>query len=145
MRLIGDAKRFVFPPRGLACNHFALNMTFTKPKFNSRWSGLAWLLALKARSSSAWSHHRLRGLQSAVGMHKVHIYVSLEYLREEVSMRLESKKPEDPVVSHFCKAVNYQVSFAYSSTITFLTLMLRQVALKSRLILKVWPRPSKPE
>jgi hypothetical protein len=67
--------------------------------------------ALNVRSFSALPHNHVRGLQSAVAAHKVDIYVLLEYLREEVSTSFESKQPEDPVVSHFCKAVNYQVCF----------------------------------
>jgi hypothetical protein len=67
--------------------------------------------ALNVRSSSALPHNHARGLQSAVAAHKVDIYILLEYIREEVSTSFESKQPEDPVVSHFCKAVNYQVCF----------------------------------
>jgi hypothetical protein len=67
--------------------------------------------ALNVRSSSALPHNHVRGLQSAVAAHKIDIYILLEYIREEVSTSFESKQPEDPVVSHFCKAVNYQVCF----------------------------------
>jgi hypothetical protein len=68
--------------------------------------------ALTARRSSAMPPGHLRGLQSAFAVHKIDIFVSLEYLRDEVATSFEinqSEDPVDPVVAHFCRAVNYQV------------------------------------
>lgn len=84
------------------------SMTSAMQEFSATWSNPSF-----TSRSSPMLPPNLRGLQHAVAAHKVDIYVSLEYLREEVSSSFESRQPEDPVVSHFCKAVNYQVCLLY--------------------------------
>lgn len=87
----------------------AFRITFAMQEFIATLANTA----LTARRLSAMPPGHLRGLQSAVAAHKIDIFVSLEYLREEVATSFEINQSEDPavdpVVAHFCRAVNYQV------------------------------------
>lgn len=72
----------------------------------------SFLLILLAGADSASDRQSyVRRLQTAPVKHSVRLFISLEYLREDISTGFESKLSGNPFVSHFCKAVNHQVRY----------------------------------